>query len=469
MVADSDFWLSWWTPPRSTVQAVVRGIVVPLASWVVAAGGATAADDVRIAIEVRGDLFAAAASEAEPARSSLELKALLEFDEIPAGAGDAVVRRYREAAADLKIGEHPSRTTLGEDAREVVIERQGSTPVPSLRRGHLTREELDLLDTPFDPLLLASLIPDSPADEAVSWAVSPDAAAGLLAIDTVEHGGLEARIVEVFDGVARIALSGVIDGACDGVPTHLVVDGTCTAAVSTEGGRHRFQGPITGIDVVIRERREASHVAPGFDVEARMVLARSTSAAEPMATSEPQPSRRRDVEGRPGLAWYRNGENRYDLVYDSRWRIVEDGPAGLVLRFVDRGALVAQCSVTALPRADSDLTPTIDDLQRDIRQSLAGQFGRFEDADEMSRRGDAETPDLKIVRVASSGTAEGLPFQWIHYVVADREGRRAGVTFMFEASLARRFADADRSLVEGLRFPAAAAREARLPEKTALP
>jgi hypothetical protein len=100
---------------------------------------------------------------------------------------------------------------------------------------------------------------------------------------------------------------------------------------------------------------------------------------------------------------------------------------------------------------------------------LAGQFGRFEDADEVSRRDDAERPERKEVRVVSAGTAEGLPFQWIHYVVADRDGRRAGVTFMLEASLAKRFGEADKSLVAGLRFPAATPREARLPEKTTLP
>jgi len=453
-----------WTPLCRTA----RGAAFALAFW----GGIATADQVRIEIDVRGEVFAKAAAEAQPAGSSLQMKALLEFDEVPAEAGDAAVfRRYHSAAADLTIDDNSTRTTLGEDAREIVVERQGSTPVPFLRRGYLTRDELDLLDTPFDPLLLAALLPAEPPEETAPWALSPDETAGLLAIDTVEHGGLEARIVEVFDGVARIALSGVVDGACDGVPTHLIVEGSFSAAVRTEEGRHRFHGPVDGVDVVIRERREASHVAPGFDVEARMMLTRETSTAPEEAV--PPPDRvelsRRDGRGRPGLAWHRDAGQRFDLVYDSRWRIVEDGPAGLVMRFVDRGALVAQCSITALPRADSDLTPTINDLQRDIRQSLAGQFGRFEDADEVSRRDDAERPERKEVRVVSAGTAEGLPFQWIHYVVADRDGRRAGVTFMLEASLAKRFGEADKSLVAGLRFPAATPREARLPEKTTLP
>ncbi|NCY03327.1 MAG: hypothetical protein EBX36_10570, partial [Planctomycetia bacterium] len=40
----------------------------------------------------------------------------------------------------------------------------------------------------------------------------------------------------------------------------------------------------------------------------------------------------------------------------------------------------------------------------------------------------------------------------IHYVIATDDGRRAGVTFMFEESLRERFANADRTLVESFRF-----------------
>ena len=110
-----------------------------------------------------------------------------------------------------------------------------------------------------------------------------------------------------------------------------------------------------------------------------------------------------------------------------------------------------------------------EEVKRDVEKSLAGQFARFGEATEDERE-DADTGGrLTLVRVASSGTAEGLPFQWIHYVISDGEGRRAGVTFMFEASLLKRFGDADRALVAGLRLEPAGVREARLPAKTALP
>ncbi len=164
---------------------------------------------------------------------------------------------------------------------------------------------------------------------------------------------------------------------------------------------------------------------------------------------EPGVPLRRQGVGGPDRVWYRESEGRFDLVHDTRWRRVEDGPNGLVMRLVDRGALLGQCSITSLPQAPAAALPTRADMQRDIERSLAGQVVRVEAGEETDR-----DDGLRIVRLASEGNAGQLPFRWIHYVVAARDGSRASVTFMFEASVQQRFADADRPLIAGLRLPA---------------
>ena len=158
---------------------------------------------------------------------------------------------------------------------------------------------------------------------------------------------------------------------------------------------------------------------------------------------------RRRGKGEPGRVWYRDPRGRFDLVHDVRWRRVEDGANGLVMRLVDRGALVAQCSLTSLPQATAASLPTRFDVQRDVERSLAGQIARSDAAEESDR-----DDGLRVVRLASSGTAGRLPFRWIHYVLAAEDGSRVSVTFMFEESMQQRFGDADRRLIEGLRLPA---------------
>jgi hypothetical protein len=134
-------------------------------------------------------------------------------------------------------------------------------------------------------------------------------------------------------------------------------------------------------------------------------------------------------------------------VHDAQWRRVEDGANGMVMRLVDRGALVGQCSITTLPQAAAAALPSGEDVTRDVERSLAGQVVRSDAAEESDR-----ADGLRVVRLGSSGTAGRLPFRWIHYVLAAQDGSRVSATFMCEESMRQRFGDADRLLISELRF-----------------
>jgi len=452
------------------VWIVVSSLVAPLAAEDAAVAttlepapppAAPPAHRVTVEIAVTGELFAPAGRDAEPVRQPIAVEARFDFVERSGTAAATVVRDYAEAVAVVRVADAPARIMLPTDARRIEVAVRGTTPSPYLAEGFLSRDEMDLLDTPFDAVLLDRLLPNEPVAIGARWTVAADAAAGLLAIDTLETGSLEATLEAVDDGTATVRLAGIIDGAADGVPTHLVVEGDCTLAAEAADELWRLAGPRVAA-VTIRERRQASHVAPGFDVEARVSVARRPHAADTTtadqataaSTAASTVAGRRRGPGRPGLVWHHDRGDHYDLVHDTRWRVVEDAPTGLVMRLIDRGALVGQCSLTALPRGDALAPPTIAEVERDIERSLAGQFGRFAHAAEATR-----SDGVRIVRVVSEGTAEKLPFRWIHQVLTDAQGRRAAITFMFEASAAGRFGDADRELVDGFAFPATEAAE----------
>lgn len=476
---------------RRRLGAICGGLLAAFWPVVTAAADAPPLPDVQVSVrlDVTGELVAAASRDAAAIREPVEMAARFDFvetgvpsaapgaDETPAGTGHLVAHRwYRDATASLRVGASTTTIVLAADARRLLMARRGTTPLPYLANGFLSGEEFDLLDTPFDSLLLEGLLPSAPMEVGESWEIPGDLAAGLLSIDTVESGVIEARIAEIADGHAVVGISGIIDGAVDGVPTHLTVEGSLTipatsvaADADTTGSlpaRHELHGRVTRVSVMLRERREASHVAPGFEIEARLLVDRmpvDQSVKAPVegeavvgthATADPvrsldqpgSPQRRQGVGG-PERVWYREPSGRFDLVHDTRWRRVEDGPNGLVMRLIDRGALLGQCSITTLPQAPAATRPTRVDLERDVERSLAGQVARVEAGEETDRE-----DGLRVVRIASEGTAGQLPFRWIHYVLAAEDGSRASVTFMFEASLQQRFADADRSLIEGLRL-----------------
>lgn len=437
---------------------------------------------VRVQLDVEGELLATAGRDVAPLRQSITVAGRFDFLETSADdpAGTAVIRRFSEAVATIAVDGRDHESGLAADARVVRVARLGTAAVPSLPDGFLTRDEHDLLDIPFDPLLLEELRSKEVVVTGASWPVSADAAAGLLAIDTIEKGTIDVTLEDVADCRGRLSLSGAVDGAVDGVPTRIVIDGHCTIDVSPDISsndemlRYRLEGRISDVNVTLRERRQPGHVAPGFDVEARVSVNQSPipedEAIVDAAADVAIPAVRRRGAGQAGVLWYRDAGGRFDLVHDARWRTIAQDPGVLVMRYVDLGALVAQCSITALPPAPADSLPSVEEIQRDISRSLAGQFDSF---DGVSR----ETRDdgVTVVRVVSVGTAESLPFRWVHYVLADELGRRASVAFMMEASMVKRFADADRILVDGIRLDvdpaedAARAREARLPRKTVTP
>lgn len=438
---------------------------------------------VRVKLDVQGELFAPAGRDAPPIRRPIDLDARFDFIETPAAgtAEPTVGRRYIDATAELRVDGEPRRTSVAADARSVKVVLRGTTPAPFLEGGFLTREERDLLETPFDVLLVDALRPADAVAVGGSWEIAGDVVAGLLAIDTVESGGMTARLESVADGVATVTISGIVDGAVDGVPAHVTIEGSFSAAASaaTTADAVKVTGRVVGLGVTLRERREASHVAPGFDVEARLSIARTApdgeSSAEPAPPTPSKHPHRRQGTGRPGLVWHRDEAGRYDLVHDDRWRAIEDGPDGLVMRLVDSGALVAQCAIIPLPRGTAGSAPTIVEVERDIERSLAGQFGRIEHASEAVR-----SDGVRIVRVVTAGRADGLPFRWIHCVLVAGDGERLAVTCMLEASMEKRFARADRELVDGVGLPAGALgagesattaddREARLPRESRMP
>ncbi|MFM9010576.1 MAG: hypothetical protein ACKON8_06830 [Planctomycetota bacterium] len=433
---------------------------------------------VRLKLDVTGEIFATVGADAPPLRLPTKLEARFDFIESAGDAaeGGVVVRWDRDAVAELCVAGPPQRVALAADAREVRFALLGMTPAPFLASGHLTREEMDLLETPFDPLLMEAILPRSPVAENEPWVIPPDATAGLLTIDTVESGRVEARVTGVTDGVATVAIEGIVDGAVDGVPTHVTVEGTCVLPVAAGDGKLTLDTPPSSASLTLRERREAGHVAPGFDVEAHVSFARDqASADEAEEASAGGESVRSGGSGRPGLVWHRDRLGRYEIVHDGRWKTIEDGLDGLEMRLVDRGALLAQCSVTALPRGPASAPPTSAEVERDLQRSLAGQATGIEHSSEASR-----SDGVRIVRVVATGKAGDLPFRWVHAVLTDASGQRVAVTCMLEGGLRDRFGNADRDLVDGISLPRAAAanqdgpgepieREARLPPATPTP
>jgi hypothetical protein len=152
---------------------------------------------VAMTLTAEGQVFGPVTGAAEPARQPIAMNGVFQFDEEvrPLAAEAVAVRRYVRAEATIEADDAEQKLTLAADAREVSMARLGTTPLPYLATAYLSRDELELLETPFDSILLEDLLPGRAVASDDHWPLAGDLAAGLLAIDTVETGTLEARIV----------------------------------------------------------------------------------------------------------------------------------------------------------------------------------------------------------------------------------------------------------------------------------
>lgn len=407
---------------------------------------------VETSLTVRGDLITPGAEGETATRQPIDMKAAFDFVEPVADSATApATRRYRRATAAVQVGETATRTTLAADARDVIVELVGTTPTPRLAESFLSRQEAELLDTPFDWSLLPRLAPDGGVTKNQTWKVPADVVAGLVAIDTVNEGGIEVTLTDTSAGAATMKLVGTVNGAVDGVATVIAINGQAVAQCVAAGPADTWlvTAPIHKLDVTLSEKRDAGWVAPGLDVEATVSMQRSEAPADPAWNEkhrlDPPIAGRPAGQGRAGVVWHRHPHGRYTLALDRRWRVVEDGPEGLVMRLVDRGAMIAQCSLLPLPRSAPEKPPTVEQVSRDVQTSLGEQFGLIATAEATTR-----DDGTHVVRVMAEGSAEGRAFCWIHHVFSDSEGHRAAVTCMFEPAMAERFGGADHELAAGL-------------------
>jgi hypothetical protein len=306
-------------------------------------------------------------------------------------------------------------------------------------RGTLTSDELDLIDAPGNTLLLDGFLPGKPVGVGEKWKPAEKLLAMILQLDEVRRSDVECALKDVTPAVARIELSGRLSGSVHGVPCQLEIKAKC-----------RFDRRINRIDwfaMLIDDKREVSDVEPGLDVVARLEVRispkRESKELSPRALAglplKPAPELCRLLCRPPDGDW--------QLTHDRCWFLVDSRRDRAALRMMAQGADLAQCNVSALPTVAVERLPTLKQFQDDVRHALGKSFGQFVEASQCA----GETND-RIYRVVVKGEVSGVPLQWHYYLVANRHGRQAALTFTLKEQNLGAFGEAGDRLVRSLRF-----------------
>jgi hypothetical protein len=397
---------------------------------------------VELAMQVGGDVKMVG-DKGEAHTLPMSVLANLRYDEAvlalnKSGRPVRSVRHYDDTRAVIKIDKGGEKPSVDPARRLIIAERAEGAPCKLYcPRARLKREELDLVDLPGGTLVLDDLLAGKEVALGESWKLADETLAALLCLDAVGWSDVECMLAEVKDQVADVAAGGNVSGAIGGISTDIELK-----------IKYKFDlaaRRMTNFAMLIKEKRAVGHIGPGLDTVAKVLVKITPISASPTLSADVIRAVPRASTPELLALDYTPGSGLFRFDYDRRWYVTGDEPKLAVLRLVDRGELVAQCNVSALPEVKKPVT--LAEFQHDIEQALGKNFGQFTSAGQTT-----SATGYAVYRVGVQGTVGQLPIEWIYYLVQDQKGHRVSLAFTFQESLRERFAAADRGMIDALRL-----------------
>jgi hypothetical protein len=303
----------------------------------------------------------------------------------------------------------------------------------------LTRDELELMNVPGNSALLRTLLPETAVSVGDTWTISNKQLAPMLGLDAITQSAVTGRLRDVKDEIAIVDVNGKLSGAVGGIATEIEITGKMDFNLQNRN--------VSRVAFSIKENRSIGHADAGYDVTAQIRIALAPSREIDELTDKSLHEFPLDRNAGSELLRFDSMAGGFRMLLDRRWRVMADQPKLTVLRFIDRGDLVAQCNMSKLPELEQGKKLQLEELQNDVRQALGENFGQFIEASQY-----VSDSGIRVLRAVAIGKVADLPIQWRYYHLSNDEGERLAIVFTLEEELGERFANADQMLIQSLEF-----------------
>lgn len=441
---------------KTPTKTLVLGILVLLALTAQSAPGSADSsvtlqsarkpgtiDRVALKLEIGGDMNERVDGNVESTKMSVVCD--LGFDEktleIPSGGKGPwrSVRHYDAISAVIKLADDGFKPQLRPGRRLMGVEVDSPTITYFSPHGPLNADELELVTIVGDSLLLDRLLPEKQVAKGDSWKLPDSLLVAMLNLDAASKTNVRSVVTKITETAVNMQMEGNVQGAFGGVSTEIALK-----------AKYRFNRKTKRVDwlgLLVKEQRDIGHVEPGFDVVVRLQLTVTPKADSPDLTDEAIAGLVLEPTATLRELAYESPQGGYRFMHARNWYIKDAHRDRVTLRMLDRGDLVAQCNVSALPKLPPGKEVPLSEFQSDVQKALDKNFGQFVEA-----RQSANEAGYRIYRVVAQGTASDLPIQWNYYLVADQQGRRVAFAFAVESDLVKRLNKNDEKLVNSLRF-----------------
>jgi hypothetical protein len=382
---------------------------------------------------------------------ALKVEARVEFvEKVLAVAKDGsptrVVRRVEKAGSAINGEVRAMAAALRAEVALLVAELREGQVVAVSPGGPLTSSELELAQSPGDPLALAALLPAAAVAKGETWNVGSDAARSLGGYDALDDNALKATLESVDDARAVARLKGTIRGSVLGSPGTIEIAGTFTF--------DRKAGRVDALEVDRSEVRKPGPVEDGLDIKSTLKVTRK--GIEPPSDLADAALAGVPLEINPAreLLLFKSPDGKYTLIHDRDWHIYWDSEKQTVLRRLSKGQVVANCTLANGPNAGKGRHQDPVQFRDDIKRAAEKRF--------VAILGEAEVEGAPAggyrFRVAVQGREGEADVLWYYILIAGPQGDQVLAVFSLPLSAQERFGDQDLRLAGSFEWIGAAAK-----------
>lgn len=351
------------------------------------------------------------------------------------------VRDYSLAKAIMNIGGNQLEPVLDSNNRLVVCEIDKKGTILFSPQGPLKSEHLLLIEgIQANTLSLELMLPEKNVRIGDSWKIPTDALLSFMCVDGIAEQSMEATLTSVVDDLAMIEIVGDLQGSFLGAYTEMSLHAKIQYDLKTQR--------INWVGMLLDENRSIGHVGPGLDVKARLQV-KISALEKPNALTD-------DLIGDLDLVSsdrqlrlrYDNGKAPWNFQFPRNWYIILDEENKTLMRLLDKGELIAQCNIVAMPKIDPKKPTTLKSFCDDLLKGLTKNNANIVLSEES--RNSASYTELRVI--LDGKVEDDLPLRWVYYLLTDEKGNQTVVVFVIEAELLQRFGDADERILETFRM-----------------
>lgn len=314
----------------------------------------------------------------------------------------------------------------------------------------LTRQQVDLLQLPCDPLVAAGLLPTralSSKDE--KWNADTWVVPMLVGMEAVVSQSATCQLADLSENEAVVQFEAAADGAVTGSASKVVLTGKFTL--------DRRNGIITQLQAIMKEQRSPGTVSPGLNITAEVQW---TQAILPDVADQPIKLPLQMPEELPEAGRLRLSLStpwRLMLSHSRDWYLFHETPELVVLRMLQNGALIAQCNIApALIMPPGEFTAD-DKFRSEVKSALVSRQAVI-----VSSRVIPVSNEWRKHFVRAVSETDSRTIYWDYYLCTHAQGEQFLLIFSHSKQDAELFGDAATQLLETLSLPPARER-IRLP------